>query len=183
MNPVEQKKISLPAFEDNEISLRNDQNEPVDYTQGVFILNEDWFGHNNSTMNFMKAGSHDFIYRVYQRENPGKTFGCTSQYGAIFGDNLFIMSKQAKDPGDTRTGGRLIVADAKTLKSKLVLEEIGGGDGRAFLGVNDSVGYVGTSGGIYVFDIKNLQLKHIIEGSNNTGGLYNGHDRDRKSVV
>lgn len=174
LNPIEQKKISLPAFESNEISLRNDQTQPVDYTQGVFILNEDWFGHNNSTMNFMKAGSHDFVYRVYQRENPGKTFGCTSQYGTIFGENLFIMSKQAKDPGDTRTGGRLIVADAKTLKSKLVLEEIGGGDGRAFLGVNDSVGYVGTSGGIYVFDSKNLQLKNIIEGSNNTGGLYNG---------
>ena len=50
LNPVEQKKISLPAFEDNEISLRNDQNEPVDYTQGVFILNEDCYSDRKSAV-------------------------------------------------------------------------------------------------------------------------------------
>ncbi len=174
LNPIEQKKINLPPFESNEMALRDGSNEPIDYTKGVFILNEDWFGHNNSTINFMKEGSYDFVYRVYQRENPGKTFGCTAQYGAIFGDNLFVMSKQEQDPGDTHIGGRLIIADAKTLKTKLTLQEIGGGDGRAFLGVNDSVGYVGSSAGIHVFDIKNMKLGNIIEGSNNTGGLYSG---------
>ena len=45
-------------------------------------MNEDWFGHNNSTINFMTS-SGDFAYRIFQTANPGKELGCTSQFGTI----------------------------------------------------------------------------------------------------
>lgn len=56
---------------------------PVDYTNGVFIVNEDWFGHQNSTLNFI-SNDGEWTYRVIQKENPGKELGATAQYGTIY---------------------------------------------------------------------------------------------------
>ncbi|MDE7357291.1 MAG: hypothetical protein K2M74_02510, partial [Bacteroidales bacterium] len=74
------------------------RSQEADYTQGVFILNEDWFGHQNSTINFLHA-SGEWEYRVFQKENPGRELGCTSQYGAIYEDRIYIISKQERDMG------------------------------------------------------------------------------------
>ena len=74
LNPIEKQKLQLPelpASQSRVTLLRSSEN--VDYTQGVFILNEDWFGHNNSTINFMTS-SGDFAYRIFQTANPGKEF-------------------------------------------------------------------------------------------------------------
>lgn len=75
LNPIEKQKLQLPelpASQSRVTLLRSSEN--VDYTQGVFILNEDWFGHNNSTINFMTS-SGDFAYRIFQTANPGKELG------------------------------------------------------------------------------------------------------------
>jgi len=37
-----------------------------EYTDGVFILNEDWFGHNNSTINFLNPETGEFDYLILQ---------------------------------------------------------------------------------------------------------------------
>ena len=63
----------------------------TDYTQGILIVNEDWYGHQNSTVNFLVPDDPDgdyWHYRVIQEENPGKELGCTNQYGAVWGDRL-----------------------------------------------------------------------------------------------
>lgn len=86
------------------------------YTDGVFFVNEDWFGHNNSTINFLDK-DENWHYRVYQKENPGKELGCTSQYGTIYGDKLFIVSKQNQDPGASTQGSRLAVVNAEQWKA------------------------------------------------------------------
>lgn len=49
------------------------------------------------------------------------------------------------------------------MKVKAQFTDIGGGDGRAFLGVNDSVGYIGASNGIFLFDYKELDGWRPIE--------------------
>ena len=143
-------------------------NKETEYTDGVFIVNEDWYGHQNSTINFI-TNKGEWIYRIFQKENPGKELGCTSQYGTIYGGKFYVVSKQEKDPGAKITGSRLAVCDAKTMKclkeiQKIATDDKGASiaDGRSFLGVNEKKGYVGTSKGIYV---------------------YNMDDRDRKSVV
>lgn len=148
--------------------------EDVDYSKGVFFLNEDWFGHNNSTINFLTEDGK-WIYRAYQRENPGETLGVTSQYATIYGDKLYIMSKQNAPGNDgTPDAGRLIVTDANTLKKITSINELGGGDGRAFLGVDEKTAYVGTSNGIMIYDIENMAIKNRIEGTGGSeGDLYN----------
>ncbi len=155
------------------------------YTDGVFILNEDWYGHQNSTINFL-TNDGEWVYRVVQKENEGVKLGCTAQYGQIYGDKFYIMSKQAKDPGDTITGGRINIFDAKTMKLVKQMENIAvdsdgksNADGRGFLGVDEHKGYVGSSNGIYVLNLDTYEVQGQVEGSDNSGGsayaqLYSG---------
>ena len=64
----------------------------MDYSQGTFIVNEDWYGHQNSTVNFLTQDG-EWHYRVFQTENPGHELGCTTQFGTIYGDKFYLVSK------------------------------------------------------------------------------------------
>lgn len=146
---------------------------PVDYTKGTFIVNEDWYGHQNSTVNFL-TDEGEWIYRVVQKENPGVELGCTNQYGTIYGDKFYFIAKQAKDPGASITGGRITVCDAKTMKVLKQIENISVddkgtsiADGRGFLGVDEHKGYVGTSNGIYILDLDKLEIMGSVSGTGN----------------
>lgn len=122
---------------------------------GFYVANEDWFGHDNGTVNYFKADG-SIVYRAYRAANEGETFGATTQFATIYGDNAYFVSKQKN---------RLVVADAKTLKKKTVFVDLGG-DGRSFVGIDDKLGYIGYNGGVRKFDIANLQLGDPIEGVN-----------------
>lgn len=145
---------------------------PVDYTQGLFLVNEDWYGWDNGTVNFLTSDGR-WVYRAFRRENPGETLGVTTQYGAIYGGRFFFVSKQASSTADASTGGRLVVADALTLKRVAAFDEIGG-DGRAFVGVDEHTAYIGTSSGITRFDLESMSLGEEIAGTASEGGLYAG---------
>jgi len=158
--------------------------QQTNYQDGAFILNEDWFGHNNSSINFI-TNSGDIFYRVYEYENQGRdlSLGCTSQYGMIYGDNMLIISKQDKDDGDSRIGGRVIVADATKLTNKRAIKYIlqnnqgtSIADGRTCLGVDENTTYIGTSNGIFVFDLSSNQIMERIQGTENP--LVNGDENN-----
>ncbi|MDR1258178.1 MAG: DUF5074 domain-containing protein [Tannerellaceae bacterium] len=147
----------------------------TEYTDGVFFVNEDWFQHKNSTVNFLSP--YGWHYNAYTAANGGaETFGATAQHGAIYGDRFYFVSKQEHDRNDDaiRGGGRLVVADARTLHKVAGFDDIGGGDGRTFLGVDDSTGYISTSANIVRFDIRNMAVGDVIEGTESGGGLYSG---------
>lgn len=145
---------------------------PVDYTQGLFLVNEDWYGWDNGTVNFLTSDGR-WVYRAFRRENPGETLGVTTQYGAIYGGRFFFVSKQASSTADASTGGRLVVADALTLKKVAAFDEIGG-DGRSFVGVDEHTAYIGTSSGITRLDLESMSLGETIAGTGGEGGLYAG---------
>lgn len=146
------------------------------YNSGLFILNEDWYGHNNSTLNHLSLPGQ-FSYRIIQAENQDTrlTLGCTSQFGTIYGDRFYFISKQENDPGnnDKWKGGRVVVTDAKTMKviySIPTIFEIDGksaADGRAFAGVDETKGYIGTSNGIFVLDLVTGRIGKRIAGTEN----------------
>lgn len=56
------------------------------------------------------------LYRVFRRENPDEKLGVTTQFGTIYGEKFFLISKQAKSTEEESTGGRLVVADAFSLE-------------------------------------------------------------------
>lgn len=140
----------------------------IDFTKGYFMVNEDWYGHTNGSVNFIDNNGN-INYRVYSEANDNNTFGATTQYGTIYGDKFYFVSKQAQDSGDTqyKPGGRLVVADALTMKKIAAFDNIGGGDGRSFIGVDEKTGYIGASNGIFLFDIVNMKVGDLVNG---TGG-------------
>ena len=127
------------------------------YTNGIYLVNEDWFGHNSSTVNFYSYDADTIAYRVYQAANAanGYTLGNTTQYAALAGGNMYFCSKQNYGT----TGGRLDVADAKTLVRKASISTIGSADTRAFLSITASKAYVGTNKGIHRLNRSNLTLE------------------------
>ncbi len=146
----------------------------ANFTNGYFMVNEEWFGHTNGSVNFIDNNGQ-VNYRVYSNANNNHAFGATTQYGTIYGDKFYFISKQAADGGDTQytPGGRLVVANAHTMQKIAGFNNIGGGDGRSFVGVNENKGYIGASNGVYVFDIANLQVGSLITGTGG-GGQYAG---------
>ena len=157
--------------------------EDLDYTKGIIFINEDWYGHQNSTVNYLLPDDPDgnyWHYRIIQAENPGMELGCTNQYGALWKGRLYMVAKQEKDPGASITGGRISVADAKTMKlvKQLQLIDNSGAqcDGRAFCGVSETKGYVSSSNGIWVLNLETLEIEGQVEGSANPKAG-NGNDK------
>ncbi len=165
----------------------------TDYSQGVFIVNEDWYGHQNSTVNYLRPDDPDgeyWQYRVIQSENPGMELGCTNQYGAIWKGRFYLIAKQDKDPGATVAGGRITVADATTMKvlhQQTLIDPSGAQcDGRGFVGVTEHKGYISSSNGVWIFDLDTYTVTGMIDGTGNpnvgdgkpttdpTGSLYYG---------
>lgn len=175
------------------VNVLEPNREPLadSYQNGTFWLNEDWFGHSNGSINYI-ADNGELKYRVYESQNKYESFGCTSQYGIIHGDKLIVMSKQATDGGDPRKGGgRVVVADAKTLKKLAAFNYIGAdtdgdgngdGDGRACVGVSENKVYLGSTAGIQVLDTRTLTLGGMVDGIASGENQYNGQIGDMVAI-
>lgn len=147
------------------VKVEEPETADIDFSTGTFILNEEWFGHTNGSVNYVDADGK-MRYRVVGARNDGLAFGATSCFGMAWGGKLYVMSKQPKDGGDPNEGGgRLSVVDEKTMKILAHFDQIGGGDGRACVGVDESKVYLGTTKGIFTFDATNLELGSLIEGT------------------
>lgn len=173
------------------------EREPaIDYNTGTLMLNEEWYGHTNGGLNWYSP-DYEITYQAYERENPGMSFGCTSQYGIIYDGKLIVSSKQAADGGDPLPGGgRLVVADAATLKRVGSIDNIMFGDensskdGRALVGAGPGRVYMGTNSGIYIIDINECKIigkagETALDGEDNgkpntdpNSSLYNGQMGD-----
>ena len=59
-------------------------------------------------------------YNVYALVNPTTKLGVTTQFGQLYGDKLFLVSKQANssEASGNTMGSRLAVLDAVTLKQQ-----------------------------------------------------------------
>ena len=136
-----------------------------DYTKGYFILNEDWFGHDDGSINYVDE--NDVVsYRVFRANNEGCKLGVTSAHASIYGGKMFVVSKQ--NDASVKAGGRLVVLDAKTMKLIASVNELGEvhNDGRTFIGVSDKLGYIGTTEGVYTFDTENYVTGNLVAGTN-----------------
>ncbi|MCM1377492.1 MAG: leucine-rich repeat protein [Clostridium sp.] len=144
------------------------ENRPEgDFSEGMIWLNEEWFTHTSGSLNFIDDAGNIY-YRAYGNQNNNMAFGATSCSATVWADKLIVMSKQAWDGGDTRpvrSGGRVVVADAKTLKHIGAIDEIGG-DGRSVVGVSPSKAYIGTTAGVRVLNLDDLTVAESdIEGT------------------
>ena len=156
-----------------------------DYTNGAYVLNEDWYGHNNSTLNFWNPTTSTIDYLIMQMANNYEySLGCTAQYGQLYGDYIVIIAKQDRDPGEPADmqSGRITILNKNTLKPigdeiypliSINEKDKSDADGRGVCFVNNEKFYVGTSNGIYVFKwddkgkIFTWNSEAIIDGTGN----------------
>ena len=131
----------------------------TDYTKGVFMVNEDWFGHNNSTTNYLTRDGK-FVY------NNTTEIGATACFGAAWGNRYYIIAKQAKDGGAKVEGGRITICDANTMRIIKQIKVINGNeDGRSFCGVDEHKAYVSTSRGIYTLNLDELTVGAAVKNA------------------
>ncbi len=117
------------------------------YEDGIFLINEGWFGNDKGSVNFYRYGTDSIAHKVFERENPGKELGTTTQYGTIFNERLYLVSQQ----------GPLVVANPSTLKEVGRIESLPAG-GRAFTGISNSAGLLSTTDGIYAVNLNTLSV-------------------------
>lgn len=131
----------------------------VDYTKGVFIVNEDWFGHRNSTTNYLTRDGK-FVY------NNTTEIGATACFGAAWGNRYYIIAKQAKDNGSKVEGGRITICDANTMRIIKQIKDIDGNNqGRSFCGVDEHKAYVSTEKGIYTLNLDELTVGAAVKNA------------------
>lgn len=130
----------------------------TDYTQGVFMVNEDWYGHNNSTTNYLTRDGK-FVY------NNTTEIGATACFGAAWGNRYYIIAKQAKDRGAKVEGGRITICDANTMRIIKQIKDIDGKEGRSFCGVDEHKAYVSTSKGIYTLNLDELTVGAAVKNA------------------
>ena len=131
----------------------------VDYTQGVFMVNEDWFGHRNSTTNYLTRDGK-FVY------NNTTEIGATACFGAAWGNRYYIIAKQAKDGGAKVEGGRITICDANTMRIIKQIKNIDGNNqGRSFCGVDEHKAYVSTSKGIYTLNLDEMTVGAAVKNA------------------
>ena len=151
------------------------------FTNGIIFLNEDRYGPNQGSINYYNYDYNEMEYNVYAMVNPGTKLGVTSQHGQLYGDKLFVVSKQANanEASGSTVGSRLAVLDAATLQQQgsiLRFHECPDSiyDGRSYCAVNNDKGYVATSGGIFVIDVPTMTVQGLIDGTQSSAkGDYN----------
>ncbi len=135
---------------------------PTAYTDGLFIQNEGWFGHDMGSINWV-ASDGTVYYNVDSKANGNQVvLGNTSQFGRIYGKNYFVTSKQAP---------RFVVFDATTLERKATFDELvsadgsDADDGRDVIAIDNNKVYVGGYYGIMVYDVAAGEFTKMVDGT------------------
>lgn len=121
--------------------------------KGAFFLTEGTYPACGE-IHFINEENNVWDTYIYSTLNNGQVTGITTQFASIYGDNFYFISKQQN---------RLVIADKTTLAQRKSFKHIytkGENqkvmDGRAFLGVDENTGYLGTSSGICVVNFNEL---------------------------
>ena len=128
------------------------------YENGFLIVSEGNYGTNSGDLNFYDYDKDTVFQYIYSAENPGKPLGpntSTMEFGTVYNNKLYLVGKY---------GAPLVVADVNTLKETGRIDALPGGDGRAFVGVDDTRGLVSTSTGVFPLNLTNITLGAAIAG-------------------
>ena len=155
--------------------------QELTFTSGIIFVNEDRYGANQGSINFYDHDYDEMYYNVFALVNPGLKLGVTSQHAQLFGERLYVVSKQANSNESTGStiGSRLAVLDASTLRQQSSMLRFSASrdsvyDGRAYCAVNNVKGYVSTSAGIFVIDVPSMTATGPIDGTQSSArGDYN----------
>lgn len=134
----------------------------TDFTDGMLIVNEGWYGNDPGSVNFM-SNDNEMTYDAFALANPDRLLGVTSQYGDRYGDRVYVVSKQSRETNGV-IGGMVTAMNAETLKWECQIDKLPA-QSNAFCGVSATKGYVSTKKGIYVINLEDMTLGNVVEGT------------------
>jgi hypothetical protein len=137
----------------------------VDYcSDGIYFVNEGWYGHDCGSINYLDRKSNTLIQDIFALQNPNKSLGTTSQYAELFGDKLFIVSKQQ---GSNANGGIISILNANTLELLGEVYEVGGKTSgvNSICGVSAEKAYIGSDTGIYILNLSDYTVSGPIKNT------------------
>jgi len=143
----DQQNPAANQFAGKSITNANSAAVTGKYTNGFFIINEGWYAHGDGSVSFYSYDTQTKQDSIFTKENPGKTLDpitSTVEYGTVFNDKLFIVSK---------VGGPVVVTDANTLKEVGRIPSASGNNWQAFLGLTTTTGLLSSASGIYPFNL------------------------------
>ena len=169
---VIQDGVAVFTFSDDsqiEVPIK-EESTTFDFSKGFFIINEGQFGKNGGVINFYNSLTNKVDTNLFVKINPGKDLGNTTQFAAIYNEQMYLVSKQ----------GDFVAANPSTLKETGRIENFNkvAADGHAFCGINEELGLVSTTKGVFKLNLNPLSLGDMIESiTGKVGELlqYRGH--------
>ena len=169
---VMQDDVAVFTFSDDsqiEVPIK-EESSTYNFSNGFFIINEGQFGKGGGVINFYNATTNAVDTDLFGKINTGKELGNTTQFAAIYNEQLYIVSKQ----------GDLVTANPNTLVETGRIKDFNkaAADGHAFCGINEELGLVSTNRGLYKLNLNPLSVGDKIEGiTSKVGELlqYRGH--------
>ncbi len=133
-------------------------------TDGIYFVNEGWYGHDCGSINYLDRESNTLVQDIFAIQNPDKSLGTTSQYAELFGDKLFVVSKQK---GSNGNGGIISILDANTLELLGEVNEVGGKSSgvNSICGVSAEKAYIGSDTGIYILNLSDYSVSGPIKNT------------------
>jgi hypothetical protein len=122
------------------------------YENGFLIVSEGNYNTRAGDLNYYDYDADSIYPYVYSAENPGKTIGTTTstvQFGTFYNGKLYLVGK---------FGSPMVVTDVNTLKETGRIDSLPGGDGRAFVGVDNTKGLLSTINGVYPVNLSDVTL-------------------------
>ena len=136
------------------------------FSNGAFLLSEGMYGTSSGDLFWFQDLNADTEMTAVYGDINGFTFGETPEFATFYGGKLYVSSKQK---GYYNNGGVLSVADAASLQHIHSFTSLGDDghnyDGRMFLGISPTKGYMGTSNGVFVINLENNQVVKFINGT------------------
>ncbi len=122
------------------------------YENGFFIINEGWYGNGSGTVSFYRYDTNGKEDSIFTKSNAGKDLGPNTsslEFATVHDNKIYLL---------TKSGGPLVVADAKTMKETGRIASAVTNDFRALIGIDASKGLLSTSDGLYPLVLNTLAI-------------------------
>jgi len=140
------------------------------YWGGFFIINEGNFGSTPGSINYFypatATSDASLLTDIYAQSNPGKDLGLTAEYGTVWGDKIYVVSKG--DAWSGNTNSKLYCINAYDMKLVSTIDVIPAdfGYAYAFAGIDKEKGVLTTNKGAYIVNLgDNMTMGNLLAGS------------------
>lgn len=140
-----------------------------DYSDGFFVINEGWYGHESGSISFYDRKDNTLGQWIYKNQNYGAEVGVTAQSATFWKGKLYVCAKEQR---------HLTVIDPETMYEVKTLGKICTNMAYEFVGLDDRYGIVTTKGGLVRVDLSSYEYAGISPGNTWNGcgaaAVYNG---------